>query len=413
MAGRSKFVTYVLPVLAVGMLAAAGYSIAKNRPDKVEVQPAIMPPVQPSLARAEGGVNALAEAQAYIGAAGIVEAASEDIGVGTHAPGVVARVLVKPGDTVRAGQPLFLVDAATAEADLNARRQDLAAAEARLAQTLARVPGLRAAVDVARAGVAAAEADLAEAKDQLASAARLAAGVITDRETTRRRNAAATAQARLDEARGRLAQARLELALYADADNPPAIAVEQAAVAQAKAAVAIAETQLARLTARAPIDGAVLQVNIRDGEFAMTGVLTAPLVVMGRVDPLHVRVDIDEADIPRFNRAAAAYGSIRGDGANRTPLVFVRLDPLVVPKRSLTGAGNERVDTRVMRAVYRFDPKIFPAFPGQQMDVFITAADAGAVATRMGIASVDRQARLPAPAPTLLSAPAASPEARP
>jgi hypothetical protein len=47
----------------------------------------------------------------------------------------------------------------------------------------------------------------------------------------------------------------------------------------------------------------------------------------------------------------------------------------VVPKKSLTGDSNERVDTRVLQALYRFDRKELPIYVGQQMDVFIEAQD--------------------------------------
>ena len=59
----------------------------------------------------------------------------------------------------------------------------------------------------------------------------------------------------------------------------------------------------------------------------------------------------------------------------RAPLKFVRFEPLVVPKQSLTGASTERVDTRVLQAVYRIQKADFPLFVGQQMDVFIDASD--------------------------------------
>jgi HlyD family secretion protein len=127
------------------------------------------------------------------------------------------------------------------------------------------------------------------------------------------------------------------------------------------------------LVARAPIDGTVLQVNIRAGEFAPAGVMSTALVVMGSIGTLHVRIDIDEADIPRFRPGAKAWASPRGAARLDIPLGFVRVDPLVVPKRALTGAGTERVDTRVLRVIYAFDPRDLPIYPGQQVDVFIAA----------------------------------------
>jgi hypothetical protein len=46
----------------------------------------------------------------------------------------------------------------------------------------------------------------------------------------------------------------------------------------------------------------------------------------------------------------------------------------VLPKQSLTGDSSERVDTRVLQAIYSFDPKTMKnIYVGQQMDVFIEA----------------------------------------
>jgi HlyD family secretion protein len=52
-------------------------------------------------------------------------------------------------------------------------------------------------------------------------------------------------------------------------------------------------------------------------------------------------------------------------------LSFARIEPYIVPKKSLTGDNTERVDTRVLQIIYRFEPPPFPVYTGQQMDVFI------------------------------------------
>jgi len=43
----------------------------------------------------------------------------------------------------------------------------------------------------------------------------------------------------------------------------------------------------------------------------------------------------------------------------------------VLPKRSLTGDSQERVDTRVLQVIFAFDPGSMPVFVGQQVDVYI------------------------------------------
>jgi hypothetical protein len=52
-------------------------------------------------------------------------------------------------------------------------------------------------------------------------------------------------------------------------------------------------------------------------------------------------------------------------------LTFCRVEPYVIPKKSLTGDSTERVDTRVLQVLYTFDPGEKPIYLGQQMDVFI------------------------------------------
>jgi ABC-type sugar transport system ATPase subunit len=62
------------------------------------------------------------------------------------------------------------------------------------------------------------------------------------------------------------------------------------------------------------------------------------------------------------------------NAANHTyPLESVRVEPFVVPKRSLTGEGTERTDTRVLKIIYALDRANEHVFVGQQLDVFIEA----------------------------------------
>jgi hypothetical protein len=67
---------------------------------------------------------------------------------------------------------------------------------------------------------------------------------------------------------------------------------------------------------------------------------------------------------------AKAY--LKGDSVTAYDLTFERIDPFVIPKQSLTGASNERVDTRVLQVIYRLKvPAGKSLYVGQQVDVFI------------------------------------------
>src|SRR5215470_16774653 len=81
---------------------------------------------------------------------------------------------------------------------------------------------------------------------------------------------------------------------------------------------------------------------------------------------------MDQNLLPRVNQSLAV-GSPRGNGSLRIPLQFVRFEPYVIPKKSLTGDSTERVDTRVRQVIYRIAAENSSLFVGQQMDVYIEA----------------------------------------
>jgi hypothetical protein len=122
------------------------------------------------------------------------------------------------------------------------------------------------------------------------------------------------------------------------------------------------------------MDGLILKVNIRASEFISTSTNTLAPVVMGAVDPLHIRVQIDESDVWRFNDSAKAVAFLRNKKDLAFPLSFVRAEPYVRPKRNLSGDSTELVDTRIIEVIYRIETKNHPLFVGQQMDVFIEAS---------------------------------------
>ena len=100
------------------------------------------------------------------------------------------------------------------------------------------------------------------------------------------------------------------------------------------------------------------------------------MIVLGDVKRLHVRVDIDENDLPLFDRNAEAVATLKGRSKGRFPLKFVYVEPYVIPKKSLTGDNSERVDTRVLQVVYALpDDRPVDVYVGQQMDVYLKASD--------------------------------------
>jgi HlyD family secretion protein len=304
---------FILPFIGVLAATWATYSIARTRPSRERTDPPSPPPVS--------------DFSRTVAAVGIVETSTENISIGTPLGAVVAKVFVTAGQEVKAGDPLFELDTRHLRADHSVK------IEAR---------------DVARAQAGVAEARLDDLKQQLEFVEQVKdKRAISAEEVSRRRSAVETAAAEL-------AAARVQIA---------------AAESQAHAV----EVEIERSTVRAPIDSEVLQVKVRAGEFAPAGPTPAPLILLGRSKPLHVRVDVDEHEGWRVPSGAMAVGHVRGNAALKTPLRFVRFEPFVVPKRSLTGDSTERVDTRVLQVIYRVERDDLPLFVGQQIDVFIDA----------------------------------------
>jgi multidrug resistance efflux pump len=316
---RPSFGRYGLPVLAVLGILFAGFVILTGRPDRSLDPPAIQPPSP-----------APSQAGAVVAGAGLVEPSSELIKLSPLVPGVVRSVSVVAGQRVAAGDRLFALD----DRDV---RADLAEAEAALRQAVRAEEAARLAVDNARRQL------------ELLLGVRDAAAV-AEQQRLDRRQALATAEA--------------------------ALAVSAADRARAQARVAAARTELSRREVRAPRDGEILQVKTRPGEYVTAGpgpAATEPPITMGETRPLHVRVDIDETEITRVKLGAPASVLPRGRADLRVEAAFVRVEPLVIPKRSLTNQAAERVDVRVMQILYALPDGAQGFAIGQQVDAFLPA----------------------------------------
>jgi len=284
-----------------------------------EMPPAGDPPVVPP---SKPFVEAVA-------ATGIIEALSENVAIGGPQAGLVTQVFVGVNDPVKKGDPLFKID----DRDL-------------LSQQLI----THAQVAVAKAQIGVSEAQLSKLEAQLA---RLDA--VTDSRAVslddidNRRQDVAIARAQLDAAKAQLVSAESSLKSIS--------------------------LLIDRLTVKAPRDGVVIQLNIRAGEFSATSP-KSPAMIIGDIDKLQVRADVDEQNATRIRPGQKAYGYLKGNPKITFPLEFIRVEPFVIPKVSLTGSSTERVDTRVLQVIYSLDrPENPPLYVGQQVDVFIDAPE--------------------------------------
>ncbi len=264
-----------------------------------------------------------------VAATGMVEAARENVKIATSKAGLIQKIFVEVGSQVKAGDALFQLD------DREAR--------ARLATTQSQLASLRATL-------ASEQVLSADAADQYQRVERLAREKIaSDDERIRKQFLLQNSETRI---------AKIEADLKA-----------------AQALIEQSQVELEVLTVRAPRPGAILQLNTRAGEYANLAPVE-PLMVLGETETLQIRADVDEQNAPLIfpNQPAVAY--LKGDTKHELPLRFIRIEPFVIPKRSLTGDSAERVDTRVLQIIFQLDRPKTALYVGQQVDVFIRRMDA-------------------------------------
>ena len=180
-------------------------------------------------------------------ATGVIKPAiGAEVRVGSRVSGVVRRLRVRVGDTVRAGDSLAELDAR----ELVARRNDA-----------------EAAVKLAEANRAYAHAEL-DRKRQLADERLIAAN---DLDLARRGAEVADQQ-----------------------------------VAQARASLELAETQVSYAAIVAPISGVVSSVSTQEGETVAASLAAPTFLTLLDLDRLEVRAYVDETDIGHVQRGQTA-----------------------------------------------------------------------------------------------------------
>jgi HlyD family secretion protein len=263
-----------------------------------------------------------------IGARGIVESFQENVRIAPAVAALVTKVNVKVGDAAKKGDTLFEQDARDAEALVKIQE--------------AQIHTLRAQIEQS-------EVNLADKKDSWDRMEKLSANQVSSLdERQRARFAVQAATSQLGTTRAELAAAHVQLAR--------------------------SKVQLELLTVKAPRDGTVLQVNIREGEYAALNA-QEPAILLGQTGELQLRADVDEDNASRVRPGCAAVAYLKGRRDREIPLTFVRIEPYIVPKKSLTGESSERVDTRVLQIIFRFEKTKTPVYVGQQVDVFLDAGE--------------------------------------
>jgi len=251
----------------------------------------------------------------FIAATGVVEATSKNIYVGSLMSGIVKKVYVQSGDSIKKGELLFEIDDA---------------------QKRVRIPVLQAQIVNAQSRLKSAK----HQQELLKNMKKLSSSMVTNEKYTK------------------------VLDNYNEAKTSYQLS---------KVKLKVLKSELAFYKVYAPIDGKILQSNITLGS---TFDANTKALIIGS-DKFNVKVNINEFDSIKLDKNAPAVASIRGDTTKKIELKYKYTIPFIVPKKDLTGLSTEQTDTRVLQVVYEIQNRAdFPLYVGEMLDVFIETSKA-------------------------------------
>ncbi|MDP3279105.1 MAG: efflux RND transporter periplasmic adaptor subunit [Deltaproteobacteria bacterium] len=277
----------------------------------------------------------------WIAGNGIIEPAAPETRVAGAIAGRIARILVAEGAQVTAGQPLVELDAATERAALEAAEAEVTVARAEL--TRAMHGSRREDIEAATADTAGAQRR-AELTQSLLSRTE---GLFRSGNATQDELDRARAQADIDRASARQLDARRRATVAGTRREEITVAVARLRSAEARRAQS--QATLERLTVTAPLDGEVLQVKFRVGEYyAPAG---EPLMVIGDTRTYRARIDIDEREFAQVSVGANAYVVADAYGERRFGARVTHVARRFGRRNLRTDDPSERIDTKILEVV--------------------------------------------------------------
>lgn len=244
----------------------------------------------------------------------VLPAAQVELGV--RAPASALEVRVDEGDAVKAGEVLVRLEDTEAMAAVAQARASVAQAAAQL-RKLKRVGG-----PLAQAALSRAEVEVTSAEEELGRAKDLAnAGAYTSAQLSAAKEAVALA-------RSRRTAAALELQSLTTGGDDRHLAM--ASLAQAEAAVALADARLDQTRLTAPVDGVVLRRNVEPGDLVQPG---KPLLVIGAGGPTRIVMEPDERNLAHLRLGQHAIASTEAFPEQQFKAEVSFIAPAVDPSR--------------------------------------------------------------------------------
>lgn len=300
----------------------------------------------------------------FIAASGSVEAATENLSIGVPYSEIVEEVFVHSGMFVLENEPLFKLDTKVLERKLLAAKANYILAMQKYKKALAEPRAETLLIQEAIVAEQKANYEDYLKRFEIVESIKNPAAISRDEYFQRMYQSLRAGFS--------LTKAQAELDLLVAGSWIKDLEILQAEANLFEKEVSVIQASINAGVILAPCDGTVLQVNIHEGELAVSG-STSPLIIFGFLTPMHLRVEVDETDVWRIIPGAPGVAVMRGNSNLQFELHFVRIAPYMMPKRAITGDLSEKIDTRILPLIYSFDPRDLPIYAGLVMDVFLEA----------------------------------------
>lgn len=231
------------------------------------------------------------------------------VAIGAQTTGRILSLKVKPGEQIKAGEVVALIDSTNLQNELNKSEAALRQNEATHAQNIA---------------------DLELARQDLA------------------RN-------QMMIGRNAVARADYDKAVSNLKSKEAQVANTDAAIAAAKVDVQIAETNLAYTRITAPIDGTILATVVQEGQTVNAQQSAPTIAILGQLDTMTVEADISEADITQVREGMPLFFTISGQNMKRYDATLEKIEPApdsIVSDKSFTTTATGSSGAVTASAIY-------------------------------------------------------------
>ena len=270
--------------------------------------------------------------------------------------GRILEIYVNAGDQVKKGQALVRIDPTQLQASQEAQ---WAAAQASISD----VQNARNAVSSSQQALVVAESAVAQEKQQIVAAQielrtadrelkratdLVEKSVISRFEYDAARDRFETAKAKLDaqQIAVKEAQERTNQQKAAVKETQTRVKTSEMRASQQQAILRGQANQREKATQYSPLNGVVVDVPTRVGEYAVSALSSTPLMTIADMSAINVEVNVDETEIASVEVGQQAKIKVDALGEKELPAVVLQKNPLAIAKSDTQGGLSNRVNVQ-------------------------------------------------------------------